>query len=270
MDIADLSLAEKRELARALHRNAGKKISRGRSKGVELGGTRFDPRKDIKRVGTLRSRDLDAYIRKLVAFNSRKTQFVGDREHRPIPKKVWVEYKQLEKKRNLVVAERNKLADNIFIPESGMTAKMRHELMDPTKSQSGNPSVNVDYRMLDRKPSQIRNEKSIKILSKTLKKSLSPSNTIKKIKEGRETLHKMAQIMGAEKLQVEVDKLSNKQFWFLWNHTKFANDLTTPYEVYKQTTRKESATENEITGNQLNKALRQVKWAQKLVLDSGF
>lgn len=260
-----MDIQELRDIALRKHRAANKKVSRNRGKGVELGGSEFDVRKPAGKIKTMRSRDLQNYIKKLDGFVSRETQFVPDRESRPIPIQEWRQYKSTESRHGArLEIENAKVADK-FIVESGMTVKQRHALMDPTKSQSGNPSVNAEWRKLNRTSKNIRSRKSLKDLENTLKRDLQTGSTARKIKAGRHTISEVAKQLGDKELQRRVNSLTNQQFWFLWNHTKFATDLTMPYEIHKKYySPGEQASDNESIKSNMNKAMRQIDDAKKL------
>lgn len=256
-------------MARKRHKAATNKVSRLRSKGVELTGTKYDPRKPPANFSKMRSRDLQNYIKKLDGFVSRGTQFVGDREDRPIPAKQWKGYKQVEAKRNVKREVRTQLVKDVFIPESGLTAGERHELMDATKSQASNASVNIEWKALDRKSSSIRSAKSLAVLEKAIRKDLSPGAQNKKIADAKRTAQAIAKDMGDVELAERIRNLSKQNFWFLWNDTKFMRDLTLPYELHKKLYSKgQRATEGSSVDMNLKIAGRQVGWAKTLKLDS--
>lgn len=253
--------------ALAMQRKANAKVSRNKSKGVELAGTRFDPREKQGFIANATSKQLRNYVEELNTFLDRGQQFVGDRTGAPIHVSQWRYYKQVEKKRNAKVKADNDLVANIFIQESGLTAGERHALMDKTRNNNNNPTVNHDWRPIDRSPANINGgPRSLTKLTDVLKKTTHSDYNNNEAIIGRQTIAKMAARLNAPELKKAVEGLSQQQFWFLWKNTKFAGDLAEPYHELMATGEMQ-ASDNDAIAQNLNMALRQAKWANKLDID---
>lgn len=260
-----MSIKDTRAMALAMQKRASSKVSRNKSKGIEIGGTRFDPRRKNDFIKGATTKQLNQYMDELGHFLDRGQQFVGDREGSPVHVSQWRYYKRVEKQRNAKVLVDNELVAGVFITESGLTAGERHALMDASRTQAGTPSVYHDWKPILREPWNINGgSKNLSKLTDTLKNTTKSDYNNKEAIIGRQSIDKMAAQLNAPDLKKAVDKLSQQQFWFLWKNTKFAGDIALPYLLAIKQGKKATAAQNDTIESHTRKAIRQANWANKL------
>lgn len=208
-----------------------KKIGRIRREyGANVGGTNFDPRRDPKTVAKYNRNQLNAYLNKLNEFQARGTAFVAGSGGIPIQKSKWLNYKRLENQYNqLGDIHQNKVAD-IFIPTAGMTIKQRQAMIHPT---AVGEVVNAPYSKISRSPFNITSAESLDALTADISKKLTKEYLPSKIKEAREQLSEMLDVIGAPDLEEKANSLTDEQFDMLWNYTNFATAISMRYSIEK-------------------------------------
>jgi hypothetical protein len=220
-----------RALARKRHRDVSAKISRNeRVKDVRIGGSKYDPRRDIAKLERYNAKQTKAYLQQLDQFMNRKTQFVPDAHRRPMPQSDWNAYKRLERQRaKQINAEFQKVKD-VFLPSSNMTVEERMEMRTPKHKQAGNPAVNAPFRPVDRKSTSIQGEKELKRLTKSKEKEVVPGQDDKRYQKDMEAFGKLAKDINMPALGA-VKNLTPRQFKILWNFTPFADQLSHFYLI---------------------------------------
>jgi hypothetical protein len=202
--------------------------------GVDLRGTKEDPRRPLEVVDKYNAKQLMSYLGDLNAFMSRNSGFVAGANGVPLPKDQWVEYKNLEKKFNSIGTEQfNKIAD-IFIPQSGMTISQRAKTISPDTVSAQGDIVNRPYSHTERDPKNIASPEALKVLIKDLKGKVSPKYLPAKLKESRGQAEEMLTTIGNTNLTARVQALSDNQFNTLWNYTNFTRQMSGIYFMLKR------------------------------------
>lgn len=217
-------------LVKARHRAAGKKVSRLKSNGVQVGGTRYDPRRSMEKVERYNTGQLRAYLGSLNTFTSRATRFFPDAHGRPLSPAAMARYKKAEKALN---SQRKKVLDKIGnIPApggGGVTIKERLAINTPSRPRA--VSATNPFTFVTRESKQIANEKALAKLTKDLENKLKSDFMKSNIKSGRQAAEEiLLQLRQPEMLQSLKD-MSDFHFNILWNATSFAKDISTPYHI---------------------------------------
>jgi len=257
-----------RAQARARHKAATRKVSRLRTqKGVELTGTKIDPRRDPHLLKRYTTRQLKAYIAQLDSFVDRKTQFVGDARKRPLNPATWGEYAQLEKQYNAKVrAEFDRIA-GLKLPHGDQTIGERMAMMTPTHRAAYDPAVNAPYSPPTRKPKNMASDRALRRLTADMRDRLSPSRQRRDTARDRDAFGKMAELINQPDLVKAVKGLSDAQFRVMWNYTGFATDISLSYEASKSMlTEKERPWHSEAMAIAVKDAHALIKWAKSLDL----
>lgn len=228
------SLNELRAQVRKLHRSATAKVSRNERKGIKLRGSKYDPRRDPKTIGRLNRKQLEAQAARLSEFTSRSTQFVPDRKNRPLPAKEWREFERRKNAVNKKSMKAFQKVGHVKLPVGDETIIDRLERMTPKHKRMGNRTVNVPYAPLDTKPKNIESEKGLAKLIARMDKRLGESYIRDEVKLARRSASKILGRLGEKELRRDVNKLTDAQFYTLWNMSTFAVDITIPYEDYKK------------------------------------
>jgi len=256
-------LNARRELAKKLHRAATAKVSRHRKKGVELAGTKRDPRhSDPKHVNRLTAKQLDAHISRLESFVSRETQYVhGAGKKSILSGQLYKRFESLKKQVNEKRASSyeapvkgpkdnpytgTKLND-IALPSFGQNDKGGYATVDerigqkPKHPVTGNPSSRAPHLPIITTNAGIPNEKQLKKLIKNLEHELSSDHGEKIIARDQKSMRKFLRDMTKVDKKNEQLKTLRKDFWdltpgqfaFLWNYTDFSNAASMDYEIAK-------------------------------------
>lgn len=216
------SLATLREAVKRARSNALRKRRRFQTPGdgyIQIEGTKYDPIRPPHVHDKYNRKQLISYLEELKNFNSRKTQFVPDAYHKPIPKEKWERYKKVEAAYNSKVEAFAHKFDKIVKPHAGgATPSMMYKIANPDH-MAGNSPVNGAKRKLMRKPRQIMSEAKLDKLTRNLLKSFDDKNVRKELGSAyltvRDILYRYADENGDNFVDL-FKNLSAEQFEYFW------------------------------------------------------
>ena len=219
------SLTELRAAVKRARSNALRKRRRFQTPGdgyVQIEGTKYDPIRPFGVHDKYNRKQLNVYLQQLENFNSRKTQFVPDAYHKPIPKEKWDHYKKVEAAYNSKVEAFAHKFDKIVKPGvGGATPSMMYKIANPDH-MAGNSPVNGAKRKLMRKPKQIMGEAKLDRLTRNLLKSFDDKNVRKELGSAyltvRDIIYKYADDNGDNFVDL-FNALSAEQFEFFWYYS---------------------------------------------------
>lgn len=193
--------------------------------GIDLKGTREDPRRDPKVIKKYNSQQLRSYLSDLNTFMMRDNGYVPDSSGGFIHKKDWLNYKRSERKFNkLVKTHFEKIAD-IVDPYRNVTIREAEGLYVPESKRAQGEIRHRPYSEIIRNPKNIKSAKALKKLTDDINKKTSKEFLAKAISAGRNQAGQMLDNAGLSSLKVSVAKLSDAQFDVLWNYWGFAGRL---------------------------------------------
>ena len=231
--MADSELEALRDEVRRRHRAATKKISKLRGKGVDIGGTKLDPRRSIKTIGHYNKKQMRAYLEVINRFQSRRVGFEAGAEGSVFTKSAWQYYKGLEKRyNNKSVGHLNKIGDT-FVPISGMTIRQRDATVRPDFVSAQGAVNNRPYNEINLKASNIKGPEALAKLTKSLEKKLARDFLPKELNKSRKEARHMLKIIGDNRSLKILGQLTDNQFDILWNYSGFAMDTSRLYSVYQ-------------------------------------
>ena len=215
---------------KARHRAAGKKVSRLKSSGVKVAGTKHDVRRPMERVERYNVPQLKAYLGQLNTFTSRATRFFPDAHGNPLPPAAVARYKKAEKALN-AVRKRNldKIGDIKAPGGGGVTIRERFKINTPSRPRA--VSAANPFTFVTRETKQIANEKALAKLTKDLEKKLESDFMQANIKAGRASAEEMLLALRQPEMLKTIEDMSDFHFNVLWNGTSFAKDISTPYHI---------------------------------------
>jgi hypothetical protein len=231
-----------RQLARQRHRAATAKVSRLKKKNdVELTGTKYDPRRNAADISKMRTRDLQAYVKKLNEFTSRDVSYVhGAGKKTLLSGKLWNEYKRLERKLNEKNAKPYETVKDIRLPSLGDTTVEGFMGQKPIHPTTQNPSSRAPHIPINKSTKGIPNDKQLKKLIKDTQAKLAADYGDKVIARDQKVMSKFFKDMGKvskdkalKDLRKDFWTLSPAQFAFLWNYTNFSETASMDYEIAK-------------------------------------
>lgn len=228
-------LAKLRSEVRASHRRATNKASRLRSKGVEVRGTDFDPRRNPANIKKYNAVQLRAYQRELTQFTNRRTSFEAGVGGTPLPGNLVNKYRTAEKKFNTIAGkEYSKVAD-IPLPGRGMTVRQADMVDRPTRMQrAGGEAVSRPFDPVNRNISNVANAGALEKLTRQMENRTRPVYKSRKIREQREELLEMLTAIGNQDLIEQASNLTDDQFNVFWNfNVERVNEISRDYEFMK-------------------------------------
>ena len=209
-------LSELRALARARHRAATKKISRlNRDVEVIVSGTKYDPRRNVKNISKYNKKQLESYINQLNAFQSRKTQFVPDKDQKPIRLEVWKRYKGTEQQYNLEVQKRRTRYDYLSKPGQDKPSD-RQKRATPHNIAKANRTTNVDVE-LNRNSTSISSEENLDKLTRNLLDRMTPRHRDRVRDRNRRTVKNIISDYGDSEMSELFSNLTDEQFDYFWD-----------------------------------------------------
>lgn len=265
-------LSALRALARAKHRNAGKKVSRIQNSddGILIRGSKHDPRRDAKAISRYTEKQLNAYISKLDKFLSRKTQFVADAYSKPIPKQTWKRWLAAEDARNRRKADLFNKVKDIELPNGQGTigdyeARTRPKRPEMTRSATANP-----YAQTQRGSRDFTSVKSVEKLIRKAQRDWLDSDIKKRVKMARKVMDDMLEHVGdGVTLRNRIKGLNDWQINILWNYSGRMPQLASMAYVHRknQLTWRENADPEELEAldNGIDNEIADlVEWAEAL------
>lgn len=196
-------------------RRVRRKLKRLQKKGVRTGG--INPLSDVSPSDT---RALNRYARDLEKFISRETRFVTGRDGTPIPYSAYRDYKRVEREWNKYHSKYwAKFSDKPFITaygESDMTLGQRSAMTHIAGLPYGNIGGERDIA-----PEQLQSVADIEKRIKIMKREMSPSYQMKRVRELRKNMLAHAETFNDPTLPNMIKKLSNNQLFALQNFTNF-------------------------------------------------
>jgi len=230
-------LQELRALALKRQRAVSQKISRNKAKGLDLAGSKHDPRKAPANINRYTAAQLHDHLAKLDYFTSRKVQFTKGAKDKIIPKHGIYGWNRVEQLQNALNKEKAKRLDeikDIFIPSSGMTIGERVEAVTPKHPVTAPPSSYAPHVPFTRKSSGVPNEKQLVKLVKDMEGKQGENYFQKKYESQHKAARKMVAGIRNKALSREFKDLNPTEFNILWNYTNFSDVTALDYVIRKK------------------------------------
>lgn len=265
MDLPD-DINELRRIVRKRHAAATNKISRTRrNKDVEIGGTKYDPRRDPSRIKNYTRAQLRSYMNELDAFTSRRTGYVAGAQGAPIPADLWRKYKAAENRYNAKGRRRDEAIAGIKLPGQDMTVAQRATMMKPNILRAGGEASNKPFAPVSRKPSNVPGVAELNALIRSMNKKNSRNYLPGYIKKQRQQAEKMMHTIGVGDQVKDLRKLSDDQFDTLFNDTSFAGDLGMKYGYMSMLDKgNKNAAHDAVMETSEHDIAEQITWAKNL------
>lgn len=218
--------------ARARHEAVTKKISRlRRVNNVDVGHSKYDPRRDLSVIKRYNRNQLNSYIKSLNEFTARGNTFVGGADNTIIRGSKWREYKQLEKQFNRISAKHDAKFAQQFVPTAGMTVEQRLAQRPKGFIRAGVEASSRPFREENRVSAHIKGEEGLDKLLKRMKRQLSKGYEKSTIQRDRKTFESLAKVNGDHSLIKSMRKLNDYQFYYAWHFTNLAEAMATRYDI---------------------------------------
>lgn len=209
------------------HKNATKKVSRLKAKGVAIGNTRNDPRENLAAVRQMSSVQLRQYRMELGEFNSRGTAYVPGVKGAPLSKARFDEYKRLEAKYNSRLKNRIDGIKDLKIPGNDLTIGERYNKMVPKgRSISGASSRFHPY---DRRSKGFPSNKALDAAIDDLNKRMVPGFEAQQDRKLRENFMKLMEFSDRPDILKAAESLNADQFDILWSFDNMVSNIVENY-----------------------------------------
>ncbi|QIG76007.1 hypothetical protein EVC23_008 [Rhizobium phage RHph_N3_8] len=257
------NLGDKRRKALQQHRAVTKKISRIKGgTGAEVAGTDQDPRKSPEFIRNADEKALNALIRRQDKFLDRSVQFVPDAHNKPLPSKMWAEFKQAEDKYNQHVQKFYQDYKDIYIEPSGQTVDSRMLAITPLHAHMGQRTTDSPYKERNKSSRSVYGESGLRALIKDLKNRSTMAHEKRALQNHRNGVMKMLQATGDLEAMEMLGKLTHKQWALVWKYTKFASQVRVPYQHYKDALDgKKGVINSQMVQTDLAVAKEHLRWA---------
>lgn len=227
-----MDINELRAEVRRRQRAANKKVSRLKARGVQLGGTEFDPRREARNIGRYNTAQLKSYLSDLNKFTSRENAFVAGAGGTPIRRSTYEAYTRAQRRYNMVAESAYEAVKSTFIPSHGMTVEQFDAGM-LSKRPGANVGATRPLAPFRRAANEIVSEERMRELTKLLETKARPTFVRRKIKSQRDQMMKALQEFGDLDLLERASKLTNFQLDVLWNYTDAPRDFFSGYHHAK-------------------------------------
>lgn len=226
--------ALRKEVSR-LRSLVSKKIYRVKhNTGAHVSHSAYDPRPAVT-VTHMTATQLRTAQRKFKTFLSRDTQFVAVAYSKPVPRKVYQQYKATEAEANKRVSTFYDRVKNIQLPGQykSFTVDNLREQGTPKHPHILNPAANTPGE-LNRIARKMTSEASVRELTENAKAKGTEKWFKDTVDKYRETYGQMAEYMGRGDLFEGMNKLDDDQFALMVLYTPFMTNISLVYEDAKK------------------------------------
>ena len=267
----------RRELAR-LEKSATAKISRNRRKGIELGGSEYDPRIGPDAPGKRHNRrQLERAIANVREFNSRNTQFTALSGGVIAPSALVNEVMRNQRRYNRKVDIEVSRVQDFRLPNAGdepnkptgMTiaerdASLFEDQNKRAKRATGEANRRL-YEPMTIKPQHVASVRGLELLNKSLKSKLRREYKPENLERQRKEFEQMMKVAGNKEAIELGRRLTDHQFDILWNYGNFATDTSRDYaRVKKLATGGASAEYDRVHEEATEDIMQSLQWAHFL------
>jgi len=193
--------------------------------GIEIAGTREDPRRPPSVVKKYNTTQLNNYLSELNAFMMRGNGYVPDSSGGFIRKSDWLSYKRSERKFNKIVAAHFEQIGDIKDITRGVTIREAEKLFVPESKRAAGELRHRPYNEVNRNPKNIKSAEALKKLQDQIEGKSTPAFLAKALDAGRKQAGQMMDNAGVSELKEALSHLNNQQFDVLWNYWGFAHRL---------------------------------------------
>lgn len=228
-------VSELRDEAKRRRRAAQQKMSRIRiTTGAEILGSKFDVITSLEKISRMDSRALARYIARVNLFIDRKNQFVSLAENKPLPRARWQQFVRSQRRVNELGNELSAAMNSQLLPGipkgvedvSENTIGMRKAIRAPSMKGEGNKP----FRMSDLDSRHIRSVNAVDILIRLAERQSSKGHLKRAIRGYRNRVDKVLDKMSEKQLKKDFHKLSDYQFYAIWDTPGLLEDFFQKYE----------------------------------------
>lgn len=199
--------------------------------GIDISGMEYDPRVGKDAISRMSGDRLKKLLEKQSYFRKSHVGYYKGARGTIVTRQSYRNYvNSVRKINNSVDAEQSKYQD-IFIKPLGMTVKERRAMMTPTHPVHGTEAYDGMKKLKIYSPTQLMGTEGAKMIALRNDDIRRQYTSRELVTKARGYMNQMMDTVGDEELRVKFNSLSDEQFWFIWAHTDFPNELALKYDA---------------------------------------
>lgn len=217
------ALRSERLVSRKIHR-----MTKGDA-GIDVSGTQYDPRVGKDKIMGMSGDRLKKVIEKQEYFRRASVGYYKGAQGTIVERQAYRNYVNSVRKINTQTRKEQRKYEDVFIKPLGMTAKERRAMNKPAHPVFGSDAYDGMKELKIFKPQQIMGSEGAKMIALRNDDLRRQYQDKRMIQVARENMNKMLDVVGSDEARVRIAGLTDNQFWFLWTHTDFPEELSIKY-----------------------------------------
>ena len=199
--------------------------------GIDITGMEYDPRVGKDAISRMSGDRLKKLLEKQAYFRKAHVGYYKGARGTIVTRQSYRNYvNSVRKINNTVTAEQNKYSD-VYIKPLGMTVKERKAMLTPSHPVHGTEAYDGMKQLKIYSPQQLMGTEGAKVIAQRNDEIRRQYTSREMISKARGYMNQMMDTVGDEELRVKFNSLSDEQFWFIWAHTDFPNELALKYDA---------------------------------------
>lgn len=199
--------------------------------GIDITGMEYDPRVGKDAISRMSGDRLKKLLEKQAYFRKAHVGYYKGARGTIVTRQSYRNYvNSVRKINNTVTAEQNKYSD-VYIKPLGMTVKERKAMLTPSHPVHGTEAYDGMKQLKIYSPQQLMGTEGAKVIAQRNDEIRRQYTSREMVSKARAYMNQMMDTVGDEELRVKFNSLSDEQFWFIWAHTDFPNELALKYDA---------------------------------------
>lgn len=199
--------------------------------GIDITGMEYDPRVGKDAISRMSGDRLKKLLDKQAYFRKAHVGYYKGARGTIVTRQSYRNYvNSVRKINNSVTAEQNKYSD-VYIKPLGMTVKERKAMLTPSHPVHGTEAYDGMKQLKIYSPRQLMGTEGAKVIAQRNDEIRKQYTTREMVSKARGYMNQMMDTVGDEELRFKFNSLSDEQFWFIWAHTDFPNELALKYDA---------------------------------------
>lgn len=199
--------------------------------GIDIAGMEYDPRVGKDAISRMSGDRLKRLLDKQARFRKASVGYYKGARGTIVTRQSYRNYvNSVRKINNTVTAEQNKYSD-VYIKPLGMTVKERKAMLTPSHPVHGTEAYDGMKQLKIYSPRQLMGTEGAKVIAQRNDEIRRQYISREMVSKARGYMNQMMDTVGDEKLCAMFNSLSDEQFWFIWAHTDFPNELALKYDA---------------------------------------
>lgn len=199
--------------------------------GIDITGMEYDPRVGKDAISRMSGDRLKKLLDKQSYFRKAHVGYYKGARGTIVTRQSYRNYvNSVRKINNTVTAEQNKYSD-VYIKPLGMTVKERKAMLTPSHPVHGTEAYDGMKQLKIYSPRQLMGTEGAKVIAQRNDEIRRQYTSREMVSKARGYMNQMMDTVGDEELRVKFNSLSDEQFWFIWAHTDFPNELALKYDA---------------------------------------